>query len=560
MVRNIILTLSLAFLFFHFTMAQWNNNPDENMVLFSGSNITSVSSVKTSNNNIFVSYFYKESSNYNLYVQLLDSDGFKLWEENGLLISSHPQDVNPEPQQMLCDNNDNLILLFADTRQNADLSLFCYKLSQDGDFLWGNDGMCIFENNNNDLITSISAYYDSENEIIASISLMGMSANSVSFQRILSDETLPWGIEGKTISNAESQQVFSTGEHIVVVFKEITGNWMNPEVNILYQLFDKDGTQIFTNHQIITDQGGITMWDDYNAMMTNNNQTIVTWHDDRYNEMRAKPYAQNIDVNGNKLWAENGVCLSQEEDMNHFYPMAAGQGMDNEVVLIWQKSVGAVQFYKSVYGQKVSMNGNLEWGPDGKQLLAECSNFHRIQGCIMNEDNLYVAFGLHPTEGYFDTVYTHLGSYSVNTGNPNWLDPVKFASSDMSKGFFNLPMIDNNQVVITWMEGSFEAIQKVKGQNIFFDGTMGLHTGISHIEEDNISLFPNPANDYFQLNYDLSDIRSVLIVDAKGIVVYNQKVVIPNQKIYISGWQKGLYFVRVRTKNHKIITSKLIKN
>ena len=87
MIKKTILTLSLAFIFLQCAMAQWNNNPEENLVLWSGSNITSIASVKTSDNNVFVSYFYKESNNYNLYAQLLDADGFKLWDENGLLTN-----------------------------------------------------------------------------------------------------------------------------------------------------------------------------------------------------------------------------------------------------------------------------------------------------------------------------------------------------------------------------------------------------------------------------------------------------------------------------------------
>ena len=128
MMKKTVLTLGLALIILQCAMAQWSNSPKENMILFSGSGITNVASVKTSNSNIFVSYFYKESDNYNLYAQLLDADGYSLWDENGLLISSHPQDINPEPQQMLCDSENNLVIVMTDKRQTTDLSLFCYKL------------------------------------------------------------------------------------------------------------------------------------------------------------------------------------------------------------------------------------------------------------------------------------------------------------------------------------------------------------------------------------------------------------------------------------------------
>jgi hypothetical protein len=559
MIKKTVLTFSLALIFLQCAVAQWNNNPEENMILLSGTGITNVASVKTSDNKIFVSYFYKESDNYNLYAQLLDADGYKLWDENGLLISSHPQDINPEPQQMLCDNDDNLVIVMTDKRQNADLSMFCYKLSQEGDFLWGSDGLCIFENNNNDWVNSISAFCDSENEIIASIGILGMETNSVYLQRIMSDQTLPWGLQGKSITDAESQQVFSSGQHIVAVFKEITGSWLNPDISILYQLYDKDGTPVFEDKQMVTDAGGITMFDDYDAMMTANYQTVITWHDDRNQAGSAKPYAQCIDVNGNTLWEANGICLSQEASVNNFYPMVAGQGSDNDVVFIWQKTVGELQWQKAIYGQKVTETGNLAWGNDGKELLAQCDNFHKINGCIMDENNFFVAFGLHPTQGYFDTVYTHLDSYGIANGMSNWGQPVQFATSGKSKGFFNLPMICNEQILVTWMEGDFEPTQEVKGQNIWFDGTLGLSTGQTTVEKNHFSMYPNPAIDYCHLKYNGADIESVLIINAQGVVIYKQKVNTHNPGINVSGLKKGLYFVKINTTDNKVFRSKLVK-
>jgi hypothetical protein len=559
MIKKTFLTLGLAFILLNSLIAQWNNNPEENMILSQGFDFKSVASVKTSDNNIFVSYFHKENGNFNLYAQLLDSDGYKLWEENGLLISSHPQNNNIEPQQMLCDSDDNLIIVMSDTRQNPNLDLFCYKMSQEGDFLWGNDGLCIFENSNNDDFASISAFCDSENEIIASVGILGMSTNNIILQRIMSDQSLPWGIQGKTITVAESQKVFSTGQHFVCVFREITGAWMDPDISILYQMFNYDGTTVFDENQIVTNANGITRWDEYDAMITDDNQIIVTWHDDRNNEARAKPYAQCIDINGNSIWEENGVCLSHEAEMNHFYPLVAGQTSDNESVFIWQKTLGSNQFYKSLYGQKLTETGTLEWGNNGKELLAECGNFHKINGCIMDENKFFVAYGLHPTEGYFDTVYSYLGSYNTDNGTSNWDHAVKFASSNKSKGFFNLPMIYNDQIVVTWMEGAFELIQQVKGQNIWFDGTLGLITGQSTSEENNFSIYPNPSKDYCQLKIDGAEIETVLIINLQGIIVYKEIVNKLNPRINISRLKKGFYYVKVHTANNGYYLSKLIK-
>jgi len=86
------------------------------------------------------------------------------------------------------------------------------------------------------------------------------------------------------------------------------------------------------------------------------------------------------------------------------------------------------------------------------------------------------------------------------------------------------PLIFNDQILITWMEGSSESIKDVKGQNIWFDGTLGLITGQTTVEENHFIIYPNPTKDYCNLKYNGADIKTVLIINVQGIVVYKENV------------------------------------
>lgn len=559
--KNVFLSLGMIILVTQCALGQWNVNPEENLVVASG-NISSVKSVRTSNNRLFVSWFYSSGNNgnYDLYVQLLDVNGYKLWDENGLLISSHPQDlINVEEQVMLCDNEDNLVIVFSDFRENANQGLYCYKLSQQGEFLWGSDGLSIIGNDNNDWITDISGYCDSENDVIVSAGIYGQSGD-VFLQRITSDKTLPWGIPGKLIPNAENAKVFSTGENIVLLFREKTGTFPNYIFKLLYQFFDKAGNPLFPDNKIISDAGGIVFWDQYDAMMANNNHVIVTWHDDRNQDGKEKPYAQNIDGEGNTFWENNGIALSTEPGIHHFYPEVVGQGSDNSIIIIWQRTMDPAQWIKSIFGQKVDGNGNIVWGPNGKELFPECENFNRIQAGVLENDNFYVSFGLHPTIGIYDTVHYYLGSYKVESGEANWTQPVSFATSPEPKDFFDIWLIPDTQIITTWREGAFTANQEVRAQNIAFDGSLGTITSVSKIEKNILTIYPNPTNDYFRINYNGDDIKSVLIDDILGNIVYDQQVNMRNPYIDVSDLKKGLYFVKFQTKDNKTISSKFIRS
>ena len=59
--------------------------------------------------------------------------------------------------------------------------------------------------------------------------------------------------------------------------------------------------------------------------------------------------------------------------------------------------------------------------------------------------------------------------------------------------------------------------------------------------DDLITIYPNPAIDVIQFNH-INHLHSVIIYDAVGKVVFSQA---PTQKIDISKFQNGLYFVQL---------------
>lgn len=557
--KNVFLTIAIAILFTTCVSAQWSINPEMNFVLMSG-DIMSVKSVKTANNRTFVSWFYKsgKSNNYDLYVQLLDVNGYKLWDEGGLLVSSHQQDTtNVEEQVMLCDKEDNLVIVFSDFRENAKQGLVCYKLNQEGEFLWGPDGLSIISNPGNSWITSISGYCDSTNEIFVSAGIYGQSGD-VFFQRITSDKVLPWGINGKLISNAEQAKVFSTGEKIMLFFRENTGTPPNYFIKLLYQFFDKEGNAIFADKKIVSDVGGICPWDKYDAKMTDNAHVVISWHDDRNHDGLEVPYAQNIDEEGNTLWESNGIALSTEPAVHHLFPMVVGKAPDNSTIMIWQKNIAP--FLIAIFRQKVDENGNILWGMNGKELLPQCFNFEQIQASVIDNENFYISFGLHPTEGIYDTVHYMIGSYKNQDGAENWTQPVSFATSPGPKDFLTMSLVPEVQIVATWREGAFTTNQEVRVQNIGFDGSLGTMTSVSDTEHDSLTVYPNPASDYIRINYKGSEITSVLIEDILGNIVHTQVVNTQNPVIKMPYMSNGLYFVKLQTKDNKTLVSKIVRN
>jgi len=76
-----------------------------------------------------------------------------------------------------------------------------------------------------------------------------------------------------------------------------------------------------------------------------------------------------------------------------------------------------------------------------------------------------------------------------------------------------------------------------------------------------INVYPNPANDF--LNIDLNDgfVGTVIISNISGENIYNKLVDNSSLKIDVSDWVSGIYFLMIKdeqnySKVHKIVITK----
>ena len=81
----------------------------------------------------------------------------------------------------------------------------------------------------------------------------------------------------------------------------------------------------------------------------------------------------------------------------------------------------------------------------------------------------------------------------------------------------------------------------------YFDGYFSSVTGIKEVDlNKNIQIVPNPANDFITIKKSFEEDLNVLIYDAQGKLVKEDN----SEKVDISEFQKGLYFIRAIGKNH----------
>jgi hypothetical protein len=109
---------------------------------------------------------------------------------------------------------------------------------------------------------------------------------------------------------------------------------------------------------------------------------------------------------------------------------------------------------------------------------------------------------------------------------------------------------------------------KVKGDNnVFFDlndnwieiKKLVSPTGLQDLNESAIEIYPNPSKGDFNISLpsDLSN-ASLEVVNTVGAVLHTQKLNSNETAIHLSAYAKGIYFIKLKTANSKVIVKKVV--
>nr|HPK04531.1 hypothetical protein [Bacteroidales bacterium] len=204
-----------------FLLAQWSNDPYQNTAIAVAQNEEALPKIVMHPSGItYVSWYSIENSNYNVRLQKFDIYGVKQWAEEGLLVSSHESMTWLTDWDLAVDNDACAIITFQDIR-NGDNNIYAYRISPDGDFLWGPDGIAL--SNNPDFEGSPVVTVTSLNNCV----FAWTRENTIMVQKLSFDGVKQWGDEGIQLQGTDTYAwpfiVPSDDDGIIMSFFKQTG-------------------------------------------------------------------------------------------------------------------------------------------------------------------------------------------------------------------------------------------------------------------------------------------------------------------------------------------------
>ncbi len=467
--KKIGLSLILCLLVLGNALAQWSDNP------FVNTQVTTIASEQTipkiavgPSGDYYIGYFSSESGNYNMRLQRYDYEGNMLWTQNGILVSNHLQMSWLTDWDMSVDHENHAVLTWQDIRSGGNNNVVAYRISPDGDFVWGADGIMLSNSSNFDVSPKV-AITAANNAVFA-----WQSENDIIIQKLNPSGTKQWGESGITLTTSNRYswpQLMPVGQDDVIMkFFEDSGPVNAPTRHILAQRFNASGSPVWFGNTVISNAGGISAWTQILPMVNDGNDGFyIAWHEDRNMTNRSHPYIQYVNVNGAVQYTANGLLLATDSHMNHFYPNIAKPDNDEHVYIYWNK-LNDLQTQWGIFGQKVTANGTKLWPDVGLQIIPVSGNAVLPQFAIGLASEMVLIY-----EDYFDGVQTAIKAMRLKSNGEQAWDGGSIALSSVvsSKMHLDDAALFNNQMVFAWGDNR-NGNQDIYAQNLHSNGSLGL--------------------------------------------------------------------------------------
>ncbi len=445
--------------------AQWTSDTQANTSVRSGAGIDAATPLMSDgpDGSTYVSWFDNQPGGYQLRMQRLDANGYRLWAEEGLLVSDHPQNSALFRYDLKSDHAGNAIVAFQDER-SAHLDIVVYKMDPAGNQLWGEDGIALTDPASTQGLAPVIGVLVS-NEVVIAWNADDGSDKWVAVQHLLEDGTLPWAtpyaITGP--DKYSRPKVIPTSDNGAFV------QYVREVGNFPYTC---------TMHALRVDGNGNVTGDVAVSTKTISAfffpEPVTDGHDGFYvpfttgnpdNAALSDAYVQRVRADFS-AWSATGTELLTGTGTHRF---SGGLALMNDIMglLAPVKVTNTGQSEGGWSVQGLDTAGTVQLGPTGVEVVASGAQLATPDGVASTGDGCIVVY----SEGGFGQEHVHATRLGYQ-GNQVWGGPIAVCSANSNKDDAACGRFGNDgQVVAVWQDDRIGS--GIYAQNISSEGSTG---------------------------------------------------------------------------------------
>lgn len=296
----------------------------------------------------FTSFITKNSASSNKYTiryQVLTSNGKLL--SDSLKGVLYKSNSTLSESEIIPDNKGGAFIFWLEN-QNQKILLRGQYIDSTGSKKWGSKPLTVSKVNSNVINYSVGKL---GNKIYAAITYQG--THKIIYQHLISENgKLIWGGDGKLVTNQKGSQI---NPQFAFVDSSVVVSWTNEfekTKDVFIQRFDVNGNRLWGNNgrRIINIKGNQF---GQRIVYDQKNGVVLAWIDKRENNSDANLYIQKVDLKGKFVWDSSGVMISSSQNMQKSYLNLIPDGEGGAIAVF----KGSSDKRNDIYGQKIFSTG-----------------------------------------------------------------------------------------------------------------------------------------------------------------------------------------------------------
>lgn len=496
--KNILLFGFYFLILNTFLFAQWPNNANDNLrVCFSDGVQSQHQFVSDSSGGFIVTWADTRdgATDYQIYAQRISADGYLLWDSVGVAICTDT--LNQWEPAITSDQQGGAIITWSDYRSGG-ADIYAQRINGSGQVQWQANGVMVCDENRGQNVPVIVSDENS-GAIIAWQDNRGAfgTYDDIYAQRVDSSGNMVWTQNGvwihDNIGEERYPQIVPDGNGGAIV------SWWTLGNHIYAQKINSSGGLMWSSTGVRVSING-TNYPVFKLVSDENGGAIIVWRG-----VIQDISARRIDSSGNYMWSDTSETIVCINSGNQETPHAASDG-NGGVYVTWVD--GRAGGNPDIYGQHVSVTGNLMWSDDGI-LLSDYHTYIPSPKVISNPGN----------GAYFSWV-------DQRVGNALWSQKIlPDSTSDWGfDGVLTAGGVSNTSDVKMMSDGDgnfytiFAINGKVYAKKVLSDGSLGTVSSIQKPvpiypkEFIYLDSYPNPFNPETNIKLQLEEKADVKII------------------------------------------------
>ena len=474
---------------------QWNSNPAENMLAWPEDRSYYYQEMEmTPDGSVWIAVNNPVQGRIHTSLQLIDSLGNLKFEEP-LVMADYPTRTWTSCGKILfVDRDGNAIVSLNDFRYTPEgrelENHTVYKISPEGEFLWGEEGITLEGENVYDLVAAMDICQLSDGSYVFAW-MHNREGNfnmmSIEMQRISPDGEMLWNPEDvrlydENITYQYPYVVDGGNNQVILLYAKGSGQ------ELLARKLDFDGTPVWSEDTRVYNAGwgSIPIWTLLDVHPSGDGGLIVSWNDDRYFTQVESAYMAYVKPNGEiGFSSDNGQILGlagwRSLKVRCFYDKAS-----DAFYSVWNEC-SAGQSWNRLVAQKISKEGELLWGENGvelKPMEQTDYGYNSIQNSVEGE---VAFFYMRNYSGSFGDVEAFVTTVNVN--DTTIRRESEFTKGDRvseKSGLMASPMYDGRYWIALWEDngvfGEEKKSDRMMLQRINADLSLGMPNADQAVE------------------------------------------------------------------------------